>query len=293
MTNLSHRAAFSLFACALIACGGSSGGGNPGDGNINGGNPDAGIQYLLSVSRVGTGSGQVTSSQSAGIDCGSTCSVSLEAGSSVTLSAAANADSDFMGWSGSCSGTGACTLAMDAAKTVTARFSLSRVVFQSSRKLDGTDAQNANRTLNIWRANSDGSGLTPITRATAPWAGGFDPQWSPDGSQVVFWSHRNVDGSDAANPNLTCNIWRVNTDGSGLTPLTSATAGGAYSYDPQWSPDGSKVIFNSSRKLDGSDAPNANNIVNIWRVNADGTGLRLITNTTANGAGSSLRTFGP
>ncbi len=41
--------------------------------------------------------------------------------------------------------------------------------------------------------------------------------------------------------------------GTGLTPLTKATAGGAFSGNPQWSLDGSKVVFESLLKLDGSD----------------------------------------
>ena len=40
----------------------------------------------------------------------------------VTLSAVADAGSTFGGWSGGCSGTDACQVTMDAAKTVTATF---------------------------------------------------------------------------------------------------------------------------------------------------------------------------
>jgi len=161
-----------------------------------------------------------------------------------------------------------------------------QVVFHSSRKLDGSDAANTNPTPNIWRVDADGTGLTPLTNATASGAGSLVPQWSPDGSKIVFHSSRKLDGSDAANTNFTSNIWRVNADGTGLTPLTNATASGAHSLYPQWSPDGSKIVFHSSRKLDGSDAANTNGTSNIWRVNADGTGLTPLTNATASGAHS-------
>ena len=40
----------------------------------------------------------------------------------MTLTATAAAGSTFAGWSGACSGSGACTVAMDAAKTATATF---------------------------------------------------------------------------------------------------------------------------------------------------------------------------
>jgi hypothetical protein len=77
--------------------------------------------FDLSVSKAGTGSGTVTSSP-AGIDCGSTCTAGYTSGTSVTLTATPAAGSVFAGWSGACSGTGTCTVAMSAARSVTATF---------------------------------------------------------------------------------------------------------------------------------------------------------------------------
>ncbi|WP_243338178.1 InlB B-repeat-containing protein [Anaeromyxobacter soli] len=77
----------------------------------------------LRVSRAGTGAGRVVSSP-AGIDCGTGCSADFDAPAQVTLSAVANVDSTFQGWSGACSGTGTCTVTMDAAKDVTATFAV-------------------------------------------------------------------------------------------------------------------------------------------------------------------------
>ena len=60
------------------------------------------------------------------IDCGTQCSAKLSLQSVVTLSAAAAAGSTFAGWSGAgCSGTGSCQVTMDAAKSVTATFTIS------------------------------------------------------------------------------------------------------------------------------------------------------------------------
>lgn len=77
--------------------------------------------YTLTVNKSGAGSGTVTSSPS-GINCGSTCSANYSSGTSVTLTAAAASGSTFGGWAGACSGTGACTVAMTAARSVTATF---------------------------------------------------------------------------------------------------------------------------------------------------------------------------
>jgi hypothetical protein len=78
----------------------------------------------LSVTKAGTGSGTVTSSPT-GVNCGSTCSANYSSGASVTLTAAAASGSTFAGWSGSCTGTGSCVLAMTAARNVTATFNTS------------------------------------------------------------------------------------------------------------------------------------------------------------------------
>ncbi len=78
--------------------------------------------FTLTVVGVGTGSGTVTSNP-AGIDCGADCSEAYTAGTVVTLTATAAAGSVFAGWSGEgCSGTGACTVTMTQARSVTATF---------------------------------------------------------------------------------------------------------------------------------------------------------------------------
>ncbi|WP_295443585.1 C1 family peptidase [uncultured Thiodictyon sp.] len=80
------------------------------------------LQYTLTVSKAGSGSGTVASAP-AGIDCGNDCTQDYSAGTSVTLTAQASPGSQFGGWSGACTGTGTCTLSMSASRSVTATFS--------------------------------------------------------------------------------------------------------------------------------------------------------------------------
>jgi Divergent InlB B-repeat domain/PASTA domain len=81
---------------------------------------------IVTVSKAGGGSGSVTSSP-AGINCGSACIYNFGHGSSVTLTAAADSGSVFAGWSGGgCSGTGSCTVTLNADTTVMANFALLR-----------------------------------------------------------------------------------------------------------------------------------------------------------------------
>lgn len=79
------------------------------------------VQYGLSTEKTGSGSGTITATP-AGIASTNSCAALYPAGSLVTLTAAPDETSVFTGWSGACSGTGTCTVSMDAAQTVGANF---------------------------------------------------------------------------------------------------------------------------------------------------------------------------
>ena len=75
----------------------------------------------LAVSLGGTGAGSVASAPS-GIACPGDCSEGYALGASVTLTATPVQGSVFAGWSGDCSGTGACAIAMDGSRQAIAQF---------------------------------------------------------------------------------------------------------------------------------------------------------------------------
>ena len=75
--------------------------------------------FTLTVDK--TGNGRILSTP-AGIDCGATCGAYFTTGSMVTLVADPDPGWTFPGWTGACSGTGACTVTMDAARSVGADF---------------------------------------------------------------------------------------------------------------------------------------------------------------------------
>jgi hypothetical protein len=77
--------------------------------------------FALTVTEAGSGTGTVMSTP-AGINCKPTCSANFPGGTSVTLTAAPATGSTFTGWSAPCEGTGACTVTVSAATTVTATF---------------------------------------------------------------------------------------------------------------------------------------------------------------------------
>ncbi|MCR4279398.1 MAG: hypothetical protein NUV78_01530 [Candidatus Zambryskibacteria bacterium] len=110
--------------------------------------------YGLTVSRAGNGSGSVSSSPG-GISCGSDCSESYTYNTSVSLYPSASAGSSFSGWSGDCSGTGACTVSMTTARSVTASFAL--VPFTYSLSNSGT--------TNVTKASGNAYGQNVITKS--------------------------------------------------------------------------------------------------------------------------------
>jgi uncharacterized repeat protein (TIGR01451 family) len=131
----------------------------------------------LTVAKSGTGSGTVTSAP-AGINCGTTCNASFPAGTSVTLSATPAAGSSFAGWSGACSGTGSCQLAMTSALNVTASFAPNTAVLSVSSNGGGT-VTSAPAGIDCGSACSASFTIgTPVTLSATPAAGMIFMGWS-------------------------------------------------------------------------------------------------------------------
>lgn len=121
-----------MLAVIASACGGGSGSEVPADawiGDARVGDarrPDAAEldappppTPLITIAR--TGIGTITS-EPAGIDCGGACQASFEAGTQVTLTATPGKGATFTGWTGACSGTGACVVTAADAVVVGAGF---------------------------------------------------------------------------------------------------------------------------------------------------------------------------
>jgi hypothetical protein len=80
--------------------------------------------YTLTITKSGSGTGTVSSSPS-GIYCGGVCSYQFASGTSITLTATADAGSVFGGWSGDVTDTNTTTtVTMSANKSVTATFNV-------------------------------------------------------------------------------------------------------------------------------------------------------------------------
>jgi TolB protein len=99
--------------------------------------------------------------------------------------------------------------------------------------------------------NNDGSDLTIVVIESAVY-GVKEPEFSPDGEKIVMGG--NAEG-----------LYVANADGTNVTQITSGRDG-----DPDWSPDGTKILFTRS-------TPTANR--ELWTVNPDGTNEVQLTTT--------------
>jgi Tol biopolymer transport system component len=102
-------------------------------------------------------------------------------------------------------------------------------------------------------------------------AEGSSPAWSPDGQWLAFTRHRGRDGG-----RVTLHVIRV--DGTGERTVfrqdrqdmrrgPQHPSPGGWPRDPLWSPDGRRIVFTKHFQSGNT----------LWIVNADGTGLRLLS----------------
>jgi len=111
-------------------------------------------------------------------------------------------------------------------------------------------------TSDLYVMNADGTGRVNLTNAAGTEE---DPVWSPDGSQIAFWSVR--DGS--------ADIWVMDADGRGQRNLTNSPS--LSETTPVWSPEGDRILFTAS----------TSSASHLDVINADGSGRAHFTDQPA------------
>lgn len=184
--------------------------------------------YALTVSKAGTGNGTVTSSP-AGVNCGVDCNESYTSGTVVTLTAAASPGSTFSGWSGACTGTGACTVTMDAAKSVTATFTLDTFTLTTTRASSGTGTITSSPAgVNCGAdCNESYTSGTVVTLTATPASGSTFAGWSGGGCSGTGACVVTMDAAKAVTATFSLNSYTLSTvrAGSGTGTITSSPAG--------------------------------------------------------------------
>ncbi|KPJ92263.1 MAG: hypothetical protein AMS18_07755 [Gemmatimonas sp. SG8_17] len=119
----------------------------------------------------------------------------------------------------------------------------------------------------IFVANADGSDQRRLTfdepfderGMVVDW-----PEWSPDGARLAFSVKQGAAGCFLAD----YNIYVINADGTGRVKLTEGCGG--RNASPDWSPDGSRIVFTSRRDAP-QDIPTNQRDIEVYVMNADGT----------------------
>jgi Tol biopolymer transport system component len=117
--------------------------------------------------------------------------------------------------------------------------------------------------LDLVTANADGSNERVILHFRPLEADGREPhdaQWSPDGTRIAVML-LNI----KAKPHNGSAIYVLNADGSNLHRVTPLRLNAG---NPDWSPDGERIAFNSSFEAQGA--------VEIYTVRPDGSGLKRL-----------------
>jgi len=116
----------------------------------------------------------------------------------------------------------------------------------------------------IYTIQEDGTGLARLTDAPGD---DVEPNWSADGSRIVFSTRRHDPTPDSACDATTLcerDLYVINADGTGEVRLTSTP--GVEERDPAWSPDGTQVAYTARTRL-----PSGNFREVVALINADGT----------------------
>lgn len=127
---------------------------------------------------------------------------------------------------------------------------------------------------NLWVVNVDGSDAKQLT--TMPGAYTFDGalQWAPDSRRIAYLSHQ-----DPADPTAIVahqNLWVVEVATGRQRPLTALQGIGL--GRARWSPDGSRLAFDSN--LSVADSTSRAEAWNVWTVAADTGALKALTRST-------------
>jgi serine/threonine protein kinase len=152
---------------------------------------------------------------------------------------------------------------------------------------------NRSGTFQIWLLDLEAEELFQVTDVSG---GACQPDWSPDGQQIIFVSPCIKNQQIYAGSSL----YLISADGTGFTPLQSSPLG---DYDPAWHPSEKKIAFTTIREfgrpqiwlmdLDTGESKNiSNNVVSDFQPAWSPDGETIVFSSTRLGP-TALWVMGP
>lgn len=132
------------------------------------------------------------------------------------------------------------------------------LVFSSDRlsTRNGTSITERGEEFNIWRVSALGQNLQQL--ASTP-GSDFEPAWSPDGRTIIYRS--NFSQNQVQNFS---NLWQLDLTNGRLLQLTYETVPDKGAYEPEFSADGTRVVY--SRKYLSRQPQQIFNFQKVWLV---------------------------
>jgi len=258
----------------------------------------------LYITKAGTGSGTVTSNPT-GINCGADCTEPYNSGTVITLTATADANSDFVGWSGNadCS-DGQVTMTGDITCTATFNIKSFQVTATASGNGSGSISSSPSGISYSYPTTNTGSanfnyGTNVILTASA--AAGSTVTWSTcsgtvsgNGTTTATCTFSSLNGAKTASATFTLNQFQVTAtaSGNGSGSISSSPSGISYSY-PTTNTGSANFNYGTNVILTASAA--AGSTV-TWStcsgtVSGNGTTTATCTFSSLNGAKTASATF--
>ena len=110
----------------------------------------------------------------------------------------------------------------------------------------------------------------------------YFPQWSPDGSKILYFSL----SGDRSGPDYPYNLWVMAPDGSSQTQLTRDIS--LASGTPRWSPNGNWIVFTGIPYY-----KELRPLTDLWLVDKAGTTLKRLTSNSTSANNEWLATWSP
>jgi hypothetical protein len=197
----------SFVVSAMLIAGCGSGG----DGGGSTPPPSPPVSVTLTIAKDGTGTGTITSNP-AGVNCGTTCTLTVTSGTVVTLTAAPAPNNTLADWGSACATASAtCAVTVTANQTITATFNTSSANPSLGITLAGTGT-----------VTSNPAGINCGTTCSASFNNGTSITLTATGAGFSGWIGGGCSGTGTCILTLTQNTTVTATFGTGLPSWAQA-----------------------------------------------------------------------